>query len=378
MQLEIRIPLAKPCLAQEEAQAASEAVLSGWVTQGPRVRAFEQAFAEYVGVREAVAVSSCTTALHLALHASGIGAGHEVVCPSLSFIATANAVRHAGAQPVFADAEASTYNLDLNDVRKKVTDRTRAVLLVHQMGIPADVRAFREFCDSKNLLLIEDAACAAGSAHPDGKKVGAGARLACFSFHPRKVITTGDGGMITTDDAQLASRLRRLRQHAMSVSDAERHGAGTVVFESYPETGFNYRMTDIQAAVGICQLKKLDGIVRERRKIGAAYAEAFGRTGAVRIVREAPGSVWNHQSYPVYLTPEFQMDRDELIRKLFKLGIAAKRGIMTAHREAAYHDPKNPVRLPVSEDLSDRSLLLPLFVPMAAADVQTVIASVIY
>lgn len=374
----MKIPLAKPFLGREEAAAASEAVLSGWVTQGPRVRDFERAFAEYTGAREAVAVASCTAALHLSLHVSGIGAGDEVICPSLSFIATANAVRYSGARPVFADVDPTTYNLDPTDVQRKITDKTRAVILVHQMGIPADVTIFRDLCEASKLVLIEDAACAAGSRYANGRKVGADARLACFSFHPRKVITTGDGGMITTDDPDLAARLRRLRQHAMSVSDADRHGAGEALFETYPEVGFNYRMTDIQAAVGLCQLKKLDWIVAERRKIGAAYDTAFGQTRMLRTAREPAGSLWNLQSYPVYLEPGWRMDRDELIQKLFKSGIAAKRGIMTAHREVAYLDPKHPVRLPVSENLSDRSLLLPLFVPMTEDEVRMVVASVIY
>ncbi|HEX4791732.1 MAG TPA: DegT/DnrJ/EryC1/StrS family aminotransferase, partial [Actinospica sp.] len=248
-----RIPVMVPYLGEQEAQAAADAVRSGWVAQGPRVAEFERAFAARTGAAHGVALSSCTTALHLALLACGIGPGDEVVVPSFSFIATANAVRYVGADPVFADVDLATGNLTSETITEVITPRTRAVILVHQGGVPADARAVRQAVRPFGIMVIEDAACAVGaSAH--GAPVGAGALIAAWSFHPRKLLTTGEGGMLTLDLEQWATRLRRLREHGMDVSAADRHASTGPVFERYLETGFNYRMTDIQAAVGLVQL----------------------------------------------------------------------------------------------------------------------------
>src|SRR5690348_9353265 len=238
------IPVMRPWLGNEEAEAAAEAVASGWIAQGPRVQEFEEAFAAAIGVPHAVAVSSCTAALHLALIAYGIGPGDEVVVPSLSFIATANAVRYVGARPVFADVDLVTQNLTPETVQPHLTGRTRAVILVDQAGVPADLNAMRALCDPLQVTVIEDAACAAGSMYR-GRPTGAGAALAAFSFHPRKLLTTGEGGMLTTPDSSIAVRLRRLREHGMDVSAADRHRSQQPVIEHYTEVGFNFRMTDI-------------------------------------------------------------------------------------------------------------------------------------
>ena len=259
------IPIAKPYLTNEEAQSAYDTILSGWVTQGPKVQEFEEKFAKYVGSKYAVALSNCTTALHLAMVVSGIKDGDEVICPSMSYVATANCIKYVNAIPIFAEVN-DQYNLDIIDVEKRITSKTKAILLVHQIGMPADIDAFKALCNKYNLKLIEDAACAAGSAYK-GNKIGSHSDLVCFSFHPRKVITTGDGGMITTNNEEYAKRIKLLRQHAMSVSDRERHSASKIVFEDHVELGYNYRMTDIQAALGIKQLEKLDMIIEERRKI---------------------------------------------------------------------------------------------------------------
>ncbi|HEX7302508.1 DegT/DnrJ/EryC1/StrS family aminotransferase, partial [Lentzea sp.] len=216
------IPVMRPLLGEEEAQAAAEAVRSGWVAQGPRVREFEEAFAASVGAGHGIAVSSCTTGLHLAVHVLGIGPGDEVVVPSLSFIATANSVRYTGATPVFADVELATGNLTASTVEPVLTERTRAVMVVHQAGVPADVDAIKALCEPRGIAVIEDAACASGSTYKGGP-VGANALLAAWSFHPRKLITTGEGGMVTTDDPEWVVRLKRLREHGMSVSAADRH-----------------------------------------------------------------------------------------------------------------------------------------------------------
>jgi dTDP-4-amino-4,6-dideoxygalactose transaminase len=365
------IPLARPYLTKEEAQAAYDTIMSGWITQGPRVETFEEKFAEYTGAHYAVAVSNCTTALHLSLIVSGIGPGDEVICPSLTYIATANAIMYTGARPVFADV-LPTYNLDPADAEKKITNKTKAILLVHQMGVPADIDSFTELCEKYNLLLIEDAACAVGSGYRN-KKIGAHSSLVCFSFHPRKVMSTGDGGMITTNREDYYHRLKLLRQHGMSVSDRVRHESKKVVFESHLEVGFNYRLTDIQAAVGICQLEKLDWIIEERRRIASIYNEAFCGIDCLRVPEEMSQEYYNYQSYCVYLNPESPVERDDVMQEMLKKGIATRRGIMTIHREPAYRTLYKDVHLPVSEDLQDNSIILPLYVPMKTFETEIVI-----
>ncbi len=350
--------------------------MSHWVTQGPRVAEFEKNFASYTGAPYAAAVSSCTTALHLALVCAGIGEGHEVICPSLSYIATANAIMHAKATPVFAEVDPVTYNLSVSDTESRITPATKAVLLVHQMGLPADIDAFTALCKRHGIALIEDAACAAGSSY-HGKKIGSHSDLVCFSFHPRKVITTGDGGMVTTHREDWDRRLRLLRHHGMSVSDAARHQSDEILLEEHLEVGFNYRLTDIQAAVGIKQLQRLDWLVSERRKIAARYEKAFRRIAYLRLPAEPEGCRANYQSYAVYLKKESPVSRDLLMKKLWEKGISTRRGIMTAHREPAYRNLFGNISLPVSEDVSDRSLLLPLYVPMTEDEISRVIDGVL-
>ncbi len=354
-----RIPVMIPWLGEEEARAAAEAVLSGWVAQGPRVAEFERAFAERVGAEHGIAVSSCTTALHLSLIALDLGPGDEVIVPSLSFIATANAVRYLGARPVFADVEEATGNLTPATVDAVRTPRTKAVLAVHQGGVPADVHALRAACADWGVALVEDAACGIG-ATVGGKSVGHGALLAAWSFHPRKLITTGEGGMVTTDDAQWAERLRRLREHGMNVSAAQRHASSKPIAESYLEVGYNYRMTDIQAAVGLVQLRKLDAIVARRRALAARYAELLAGIPGLSPVRDPEHGEGNFQSYWVLLAEDFPVGRDELLAVLAEAGISARRGIMAAHLEPAYAGHA-AAPLPVTERISRDSLILPLF-----------------
>ncbi len=366
------IPIAKPYLTEEEAQAAYDTILSGWITQGPKVQEFEEKFAAYTGANYAVAVSNCTTALHLSMIVAGIGPGDEVICPSMSYIATANAIKYVGAIPVFAEVQPSNYNLDPVDVEKRINEKTKAVLLVHQIGMPADIDAFKELCDKYNLKLIEDAACAAGSAYK-GKKIGSHSELVCFSFHPRKVISTGDGGMITTNREDYYNRLKLLRQHGMSVNDRVRHDSNKIIFEDHLEIGYNYRMTDIQASVGIKQLEKLDWIVDERRKIAAVYNEAFKNINFIGLSLGKGSYFSNCQSYSIYLKESCPIDRNNLMQKLLDGGIASRRGIMTTHRETAYKKLQNDINLPVSEDLQDRSILLPLYVPMTELEIKYII-----
>lgn len=368
------IPIAKPYLTEEEAQAAYDTILSGWITQGPKVQEFEENFAAYTGAKYAVAVSNCTTALHLALIVAGIGQGDEVLCPSMSYIATANAIQYVGAVPVFAEVQADTYNLDPVDCETRITKKTKAILLVHQIGMPADIDAFKSLAEKYDLKLIEDAACAAGSEYK-GKRIGSHSDLVCFSFHPRKVISTGDGGMIATNREDYYNRLKLLRQHGMSINDRLRHESKTIVFEDHLELGFNYRMTDIQAAVGIKQLEKLDWIVEKRRAIAAAYNDAFQHVPFLRLPIEKAGYSSNFQSYCIYLNDDCPIDRNNLMQKLLDKGIATRRGVMTSHRETAYQNLSFNVALPISEDLHDRCIILPLYIPMEIEDINFVINS---
>jgi dTDP-4-amino-4,6-dideoxygalactose transaminase len=366
------IPIAKPYMTQEEAQAAYDTVLSGWITQGPRVAELEEKFAAYTGAKYAVAVSNCTTGLHLAMIVSGIGPGDEVICPSMSYIATANSITYVGATPVFAEVNPENYNLDPIDTEKRINAATKAILLVHQIGMPVDIDAFKSLAEKYNLLLIEDAACAAGSAYK-GNKIGYHSDLVCFSFHPRKVISTGDGGMITTNNEAYYHRLKLLRQHGMSVNDRVRHESSKVIFEDHLEIGYNYRMTDIQAAVGIKQLEKLDWIVEERRKIALRYHKEFANIDFIRLPIEKDGYFSNYQSYSIYLKENAPISRNDLMQKMLDSGISTRRGIMTTHRETAYKKINHEISLPYSEDLADRSIVIPLYVPMQEEEIQFVI-----
>lgn len=368
----MKIPVAKPFLGKEEAQLAYDTILTNWVTQGPRVAEFEEKFAAYVGSKYAVAVSNCTTALHLAMIVAGVGEGDEVICPSMSYIATANCIKYVNAKPVFAEVNPVTYNIDAADVRKKITSKTKAILIVHQIGMPADIDAFRAICDEHNLILIEDAACAAGSGYK-GKKIGSHSDLVCFSFHPRKVITTGDGGMVTTSNEAFYNRIKLLRQHGMSVNDRVRHLSDKVIIEDHLEVGFNYRMTDIQAAVGIKQLERLDGIIEERRKIAHRYQKELADLSMIRLPEEPEGYFTSYQSFSIYLKPECLLGRNDVMQQMLDVGIATRRGVMTSHRESAYAEECKGLSLPMSEDASDRSIVLPLYVPMSDEEVTYVI-----
>ena len=369
------IPIAKPYLTKDEAQAAYDAVMSGWVTQGPRVLELETNFIAYTGAKYAVAVSNCTTALHLAMIVSEIGPGDEVICPSMSYIATANCIKYVGATPVFAEVNPEDYNISLTDAEKKITPRTKAILIVHQVGMPADIEGFQKLCAKYNLKLIEDAACAVGSAYK-GAKIGSHSDLVCFSFHPRKVISTGDGGMITTNRQDYNDRLKLLRQHGMSVNDRVRHESKKILFEDHLEVGYNYRMTDIQGAVGVQQLAKLDWLIAERRKIATQYLEAFKNIGCIGLPYEKEGCFSNYQSFCLYIKPSSPVTRNELMEKMLEAGVSSRRGIMTSHRETAYKTECSGLSLPVSEDLADNSIVIPLYVPMQQADIDKVIDTI--
>lgn len=372
-----RISVMKPWLGTAESDAVAEVIASGWVAQGPRTAAFEQAFAEHQQAGHAVAASNCTTALHLALKVAGVQAGDDVVVPSFSFIATANAPTYLGARPVFADVEETTGNVTAETIRAALTDKTTAIIAVDQGGMPLDLEPLRRLCDERGLALVEDAACGAGSTYR-GAPVGAGADVSAWSFHPRKLLTTGEGGMLTTNNEQWAQRARRLREHAMDVSAADRHGSTLAPQESYGEIGFNFRMTDMQAAVGLVQLSKLERMVERRRELAARYQQALAGVPGLRCVQDPEYGTSNYQSFWVEVGHPFPLDREQLLAKLAEDGISARRGIMASHLQPAYAGhPGYTIPLPVTERLTANTLILPLYHDLSEAEQDRVIASVL-
>ena len=370
------IPPTRPYIGDEEEAAAVAVLRSGWLTQGLKVAEFEAAFAEYVGADHAIAVSNCTVALHLALRALDVSPGDEVICPTLAFIATANAVVYCGATPVLVDVDDATYNIDPDAVAAAITPRTRAILAVHQLGLPADLEHLHALANHRGIVLVEDAACAVGARYHDTRIGRPRGVFASFSFHQRNSITTGEGGMITTSDAALAERVRRLRQHGMALSGLDRHRGATVQFESYPEIGFNYRMTDLQGAVGIEQLRKLDGVLTRRRALAHRYTGALAGVPHLTTPVEPAGLAHPFQSYMVRVSPSAPLSRDALMVRLLAEGIATRRGVMCIHREAPYRKLLGDVFLPTAERVSDEGLILPLYAQMTDAEQRTVIAAV--
>jgi len=354
----MKVPITKVELDEREVEAAAAVLRSGWVMQGPQVEAFERAVAAYVGSRDAVAVSSGTAALHLALLALGVGAGDEVIVPSLSFIASANVVLYCGATPVFADVDPDTYNIDPAHVKRAMTSRTKAVMPVDQVGLPADLGPLMDLAREQGVPVVEDAACALGATYR-GARVGSIAPVSCFSFHPRKVITTGEGS---------------LRSHGASRSTFEREkGGGADVFA---DLGYNFRMTDLQAAIGVEQMKKLDGLIARRRALAERYNAAFAAVPALHLPTAPPDRTHIYQTYMVRVTPRARHSRDETVAALQALGIGAKAGVQAIHTEPLYRERAAGVSLPGTEQVAREGLILPLFPSMTEAEQAHVIDGV--
>jgi dTDP-4-amino-4,6-dideoxygalactose transaminase len=367
-----RINVMQPWLGEEEVAAVAEVIRSGWIAQGPRVREFEESFAQHQQAAHAVAVSSCTTGLHLALLVAGVQAGDDVVVPSFSFVATANAPTYLGARPVFCDVDALTGNVTAQTVAEALTERTRAVVVVDQGGVPVDLDPIRALCDPLGIVVVEDAACGAGSTYR-GRPVGAGAEIAAWSFHPRKLLTTGEGGMLTTSRSDWADRARTLREHAMSVSAADRHASVLAPAEEYTEVGFNFRMTDIQAAVGIVQLGRLDDMVARRRELALGYAKAVEEIDGLRMVADPEYGTTNFQSCWIEVGEGFPLTREALMVHLAQAEVSARRGIMASHRQPAHAGRAVAGQLPVTDRLTDTTLILPLHHTLSESDQARVI-----
>lgn len=364
------IPITRPVLGEPEARAVAEVIASGWLAMGERTAAFEAALAREVGAAQAVAVSSGTAALELSLKAAGIGAGDEVIVPSLSFVASANVVLHVGARPVLCDVEPETGNLDPAAAEAAIGPRTRALLVVHQLGLPAALDDLRALAAHHQLLLVEDAACALGSSYR-GRPIGGGSSLCCFSFHPRKIITTGEGGMVCTAEPRLAERVRLLRNQGIDLPATARHRSPELRFETVELIGYNHRLTDLQAAVGLEQLRRLPELLRARRSAAARYRERLADLEGLRLPAEPAEAMHSYQSFMVVL--EGPWCRRAVMQHLLERGIDSRRGVSAIHRTPAYRRLYPDLSLPVSEHLARRGLILPLYPQMSEEEQDRVV-----
>lgn len=372
----MKIPLTRPVFDKSEEIALTQVLRSEWVTQGPKVAEFEEAVKKFTGAKYAVATTSATTALFLSLYLLGIKEGDEVIIPSLSFIATANVVVHVGAKPVFVDVDPKTFNLDPKKVEEAITNKTKAIIAVDQIGLPCDLKAIYSIAKKYNLLVIEDGACALGS-KLNGKMVGSFGEIVVLSFHPRKAVTTGDGGMILTKNSAWANKLKMLRHHGMSISDLARHSASKIIHESYPFIGFNFRMTDLQASVGIEQMKKLPKILAKRTELANRYNEAFKNNEFIIPPYVPEGYTHNYQSYMIKLKPNKKSKRDKIMQKLLDKGIATRFGVMASHLEPVYKKMLGKVSLPITEAVTKETIILPIYYQMTNFEQDFVIETIL-
>ena len=361
-----QIPLCRPFLSEKEELAAVEVLRSGWLMEGPKVADFEKLVAGYVGVKHAVAVNSGTSALTLALMAAGLGAGDGVVMPSHSFVATANSALLAGCGPVFVDIGQRNYNMDPSKIPSAIGPGSRAIMAVHQFGFPADMGPIQTIASEHGLIIIEDAACSLGSTY-HSRQTGGFGTLACFSFHPRKLITTGEGGMVVTDSEEMARTMRSLRNHGLATR-GERERSG------YQEAGYNYRMSDIQAGIGIEQFRKLDEIIGLRTRLAGRYMEAISKLPALKLPAQVEHSRPNYQSFIVEVADE-SVSREAVLAWMNERGIQCTPGIQPIHLEPAYAGNHSAAVLPETLRAARRSFLLPLYPSMTDEDQDFVIDS---
>lgn len=364
------IQISLPSTGEEEWQAVREPLMSGWLTQGPKVAAFEQAFAARHKVPHALATTSCTTGLHLILAGLGIGPGDEVIVPAFTWVATANVVLYCGATPVFCDVDRTTNNIAPNDLATRITERTKAVIVVHLFGLCADMDAIRSVVPA-HIPLIEDAACAAGAAYKGVEAGGLGV-AAAFSFHPRKSITTGEGGMVTTTDATLAERMNMLRNHGASISEEQRHkGPRPYLLPEFNLLGFNYRMTDMQGAVGLVQLGKLDSFIDERERWASFYMQSLADIPWLRMPQRPEGGRHAWQAFVMYVDPDkAPMPRNTIMEKLQAAGISTRPGTHAVHMLGYYAERYGIAAddFPGARDCDAHTMAIPLHNRMSEED----------
>lgn len=369
------IPISLPVTGQEEWEALKEPLMSGWLTSGPKVREFEQLFAERHGVKHAFAVTSATTALHLALVALGIKEGDEVIVPAFTWVSTANVVLYCGAKVVFVDIDPLTYNIDPADLRKRITSKTKAIIPVHLFGLCADMDKIKEIAG--NIPLIEDGACAAGASYK-GTPAGGLGTIGCFSFHPRKSVTTGEGGMITTNDDQLADIISMLRNHGASISEEQRHlGSKPYILPDFNALGYNYRMTDLQGAVGVVQIKKLDQFINEREIWANFYTKELDSISWLRTPKHGADYKHGWQSFVTFVDEtKSPASRNEIMELLQQQGISTRPGTHAIHMLNFYKEKFNiqASDYPGAQAANNYSMSIPLHNRMVAEDFDYVVS----